>query len=565
AEITPESPGRPQQEAEQGASGGASATAPRSPVSQDDGLRGGEARETGPTPGAETISAGDAKPPVAEQVSVVKEGSSPTADAQGAAPDHQQETTPGDEARSEETPPAPRDPGTPPEVERPVGTDEGSERPVSSGGRETPAIVVIDDADDEASAAQSASEVGAREKLLELMAALEKSPAEVPLLLEAATHAYALGERASARRLCERALEADPLNAGALNDLAVLLTEAGEFARAEALLKEALALQPSVVEAYVNLGNLHLRRGDLRMAELSYRTGLRVQPGHGIARLNLVRVLEQADRVQEAVQEAELLAADSVNGSTVDPEAVAALRGRLLIRTGECRQAVEVLERTLAKSPDRASVATDLGVAYMHLDRFDAARAVLDSVVARWPDHAPAYNNRGMVYSAQARNSHGADRTAQELYRSAGEDYLRAMELDPDYADAHFNYALLAEEYRHYVVAIEEYERVLVIDPHHTSALNNLANLYIRAAESKKASVSERRSHLERALGYLEGAIEAEPDRPPFYYNRGLALLLLGRTGEASAAFDRYLSLLPEGPDRVHERTTIVERLRKRR
>ena len=100
---------------------------------------------------------------------------------------------------------------------------------------------------------------------------------------------------------------------------------------------------------------------------------------------------------------------------------------------------------------------------------------------------------------------------------------------------------------------------MLEIDPHHAAALNNLAFLYIRGARNRKMGASSRESMARRALEYLDRAIEAEADRPELHYNRGLALLLLRRLGEATSAFDSYLSLLPEGPERARELFGVPE------
>ena len=80
-----------------------------------------------------------------------------------------------------------------------------------------------------------------------------------------------------------------------------------------------------------------------------------------------------------------------------------------------------------------------------------------------------------------------------------GKEYKKAIEANPNYAEAHYG---LGEAYGRRIMldeAITEYKRVLEIDPNHGMAHNNLAVLYYVQGEHSVAI-----EHCDRAieLGY---------------------------------------------------------------
>ncbi|RME74988.1 MAG: tetratricopeptide repeat protein, partial [Planctomycetota bacterium] len=115
-------------------------------------------------------------------------------------------------------------------------------------------------------------------------------------------------------------------------------------------------------------------------------------------------------------------------------------------------------------------------------------------------------------------------------------------------ADLRYNYALLAERFGDYLFAIDEYERVLEIDPRHARTLNNLGRIYLRAQEPRKA------------LEHLDRCVAIDPQLAEAHLNRALALLALDRPAEAASALRRALERLPEGdPDRAAAQRLLAE------
>lgn len=91
------------------------------------------------------------------------------------------------------------------------------------------------------------------------------------------------------------------------------------------------------------------------------------------------------------------------------------------------------------------------------------------------PDHADAHVNLGRLLHEQ-----GAPAAAEEHYR-------RALEIDPDHETAAFNLGVALEDLGRVASAIDAYRRAIVIDPDNADAHYNLAGIYERRGDKAAA------------------------------------------------------------------------------
>ncbi len=78
--------------------------------------------------------------------------------------------------------------------------------------------------------------------------------------------------------------------------------------------------------------------------------------------------------------------------------------------------------------------------------------------------------------------------TTIEKYREAILSYQKAIENNPDFPDAHFNLGYLYFRKKAYVLAAEEFETVVKLNPPYLKdAYFNLGLSYLRSGEKKKA------------------------------------------------------------------------------
>lgn len=105
------------------------------------------------------------------------------------------------------------------------------------------------------------------------------------------------------------------------------------------------------------------------------------------------------------------------------------------LRSGKVSEARAQLEDALAKDPDGMAALNDLAVSYAVEERFDAARQLLEEVVARGAPHEQqaALVNLGEIYAIDG-------------YSSAAETYLTsARAVDPARPEPSYALALLAD------------------------------------------------------------------------------------------------------------------------
>jgi len=115
------------------------------------------------------------------------------------------------------------------------------------------------------------------------------------------------------------------------------------------------------------------------------------------------------------------------------------------------------------------------------------------------PNFADAYFNRGLAYADM------------QNYTQAIKDYTKAIEINPDYAEAYYNRGNTYAQIKEHSLAISDLTKAIEINPNYAEAYNNRGNTYFDIKEYFK-SISD----------YTK-AIEIDPNDAFAYYNRGLA------------------------------------------
>jgi protein O-GlcNAc transferase len=112
--------------------------------------------------------------------------------------------------------------------------------------------------------------------------------------------------------------------------------------------------------------------------------------------------------------------------------------------------------------------------------------------------------------------------------------FARAVELDPAFAEAHNNLAILLGGNRRYDEAVAAYRRAIVLNPAYIEAHYNLGNTCRRMADAAGAIAS------------YETALRLRPDFAEAQNGLGNAFLDLDRYGEAIDAFRKVIALQPK-------------------
>jgi tetratricopeptide (TPR) repeat protein len=142
------------------------------------------------------------------------------------------------------------------------------------------------------------------------------------------------------------------------------------------------------------------------------------------------------------------------------------------------------------ESDDQVSRAVKLnneGVAMRDAGRLYESASKFRAAIELWPDFRDAHFNLGVVYYRMG------------MPDSAAANFERAIEEDPTYAEARYNLGIVYDSIGDYERAESEYREALGLNPNHTKALANLGVERARAGD------------FQEAVALLTRAVEIDP------------------------------------------------------
>ena len=269
------------------------------------------------------------------------------------------------------------------------------------------------------------------------------------------------GEPALALAAFEAALRALPDDPETLFNVAMALIDLGDKPAAEERLREAIALDPEYREPRFNLALMLAERNDMEEAERHFRRATEIDPDDLDARTRW---------------------------------------GDALARLGRTDEAVEVLTAVLAVDAALPAAHLALGAARQAAGNAEAAREALNRVLEATPgaprERSEAHYRLAALLEAEAAETIGK--------RPAGDDdaevesHLRAaLELDPDFAEAHVLLGRLLGQQERFAEAAGHFARALVQDPSNSGWHRDRAMALIlarRYAAARGALASARRA-----------------------------------------------------------------------
>lgn len=214
--------------------------------------------------------------------------------------------------------------------------------------------------------------------------------------------------------------------------LTLTFVQASRWRDAHTLFGHALSLDPRNEIALCNLGQALAAEGKPAEAIAAYVQAIRLRPSFHLAHYNLGDVLEQNGHRDAAL--AAFMAASRLPSRTVLADYRAAF---LLVQKGSFHQAVPLLERVLAASPDRVSSnpadrrvilgATRMSMGLVKKAQGDpvAALAWLRSAVETNPSYADAHACLGTLLSEQGMHDQALDQLRQAAVLDPAEPRYR--------------------------------------------------------------------------------------------------------------------------------------------
>jgi tetratricopeptide (TPR) repeat protein len=183
----------------------------------------------------------------------------------------------------------------------------------------------------------------------------------------------------------------------------------------------------------------------------------------------------------------------------------------------------------------RAETYNIIGMCYAETQRYPEA---LDAYQAATEVADPAF-------SSQIHYNIGNVHLAQKNYDQAREQYQRAIELNPDLAEAYLNIGL-ACLYQNKLDAAREYlEKSLSLKPGWGLAVRNLAAV-------------KRKEQVFKTVAECQSLLESNPNQPAVLGQLASSYYLLGRKEEAAAAWTKVLSFEPDSADTLNNLAFVL-------
>ena len=193
--------------------------------------------------------------------------------------------------------------------------------------------------------------------------------------------------------------------------------------------------------------------------------------------------------------------------------------GVLAHQVGHSDSAIELIEASLEKEPDRADWHSNLGIVLQDIGRLEDAIAAYNRAIALDPGHVNARNNIGVLLRAT-----GKPAEAEAAYREA-------LRLDPEYIDGWTNLGILLDGLKRSSESVECFCRAITLRPKHREARRLLAIAHCRLGE------------LSKAIKIFEEWLQEEPGDPIATH---MLAACTGRDTPARAS-DSYVELTFDG------------------
>ena len=213
----------------------------------------------------------------------------------------------------------------------------------------------------------------------------------------------------------------DPKNGDYLKVLSGMLIEDDEFAAAEQVIGDWLKYYPQSPEGYGALANLRRKEGKKEAAEANFRRAIDSQPNKPEYYNALAVLLADSGRVREAESLLQKALETGVRTRTTRLNLAAVYAGH-----GRDQEALVIYSRYPLEELDMKGLEF-MGAHYFGRGQPELAIRCFQTMSRRDSTMARAFNNQAVVYE-----NLGSFRPADSLY-------LRAISLQPDYVDAHFN------------------------------------------------------------------------------------------------------------------------------
>ena len=363
--------------------------------------------------------------------------------------------------------------------------------------------------------------------------------------LQAGLEHHRAGRGDAAEQCYRQVLALDTHHADAQHLLGVVALQAERWDEASDLIEAAIAINDSVPSFHDHLAVVRRGQGQLIEAEASHRRALALDPNFASAHNNLATTLRDAGRLADAAASAK-----RAHAAAPDDPVICVNAGAIMMTAKDYSAAAEMFAVAVAVHPDVAEMHEKHAIALFQAGRVREAETAFRSLLELAPDHVNGRRwlletllmlerlEEAVTEAEALAGAYPDDVHIQALlgiaswragYVDAAETaFLRGLELDDSNMQAITGLAILQSSRGDLAAATRSYRRALDIDPDNADAYGNLATLggdglintdaeHLTELLQRKTLPEDQRATVAFALAHY-----------------------LNRVGEAAAAFDWF-------------------------
>lgn len=211
------------------------------------------------------------------------------------------------------------------------------------------------------------------------------------------------------------------------------------------------------------------------------------------------------------------------------------VRGMTRMRLGLFDEAIEDYRKALSLDPENQGLWHNLALCYGHIERFDEAIGVLDTLHALAPSYTPALNIRAQVHIQQGDTA------------SAYQDICESMALDKYDAAVYSMRAILSLQQSRYAEAEEDLTQAIHLMPSSGDYVNRALARY-------------HQDNLRGAMADYDLALDLDRNSFLAHYNRGLLRAQVGDDNRAIEDFDFVIAQEPDNAIAVFNRALLRQK-----
>ena len=193
-----------------------------------------------------------------------------------------------------------------------------------------------------------------------------------------------------------------------------------------------------------------------------------------------------------------------------------------LYSIGQYQEAINQIKVLNEAYPNVPLLFNLVGACYKALGQLEGSVKMFETAVNIKPDYAEAHKNLGITLRDMGQMN------------EALESLKKAISAEPNYVDAHYNLAITFKELGRLDESVKSYQKTIEINPNFAQAYNNLGNVFNQLGKTKAG------------IECFEKAIEINPNFAEALRNLGNSLRNFKQRERALICFEKARKIKPE-------------------